>query len=59
MLRLEVALLSGAERPWSAELRLGGGGPLVEVDPGQLAETLGVDPGRSIYRDGRWVTDSE
>jgi hypothetical protein len=55
MLRLEVALLSGADRPWSAELLLNRGAPLIEVDPDRLDESLGIDAGRSVYRNGRWV----
>lgn len=55
MLRLETAILSGADRSWSAELLLGRGEPLVEVDPDRLAEILGADPTRPFHRDGRWV----
>jgi hypothetical protein len=55
MLRLEIALLAGIERPWSSELLLGRGRPLVEVDPDRLEEALGVNAARSIYRNGRWV----
>jgi len=55
MLRLEVALLAGAERPWSSDLLYGRGQPLIEVDPDRLEETFGVDASRPIYRAGRWV----
>ena len=54
MLELEAALLAGTERTWSSELAFGGGEPLIEVDPHRVAETLGVDPSRPYYRDGRW-----
>ncbi len=55
MLRLEAALLSGPARNWSGEILVSGGRPLIEVDPGRLAETLGVDTTRPYYRNGRWV----
>ncbi len=57
MLRLEAALLSGPVRNWSGEILLSGGQPLIEVDPGRLAETLGVDTTRPYYRNGRWVKE--
>ncbi len=55
MLRLEIALLSGAERSWSADMLITASAPLIEVDPDRLAETLGVDVTRPYYRNGRWV----
>jgi hypothetical protein len=55
MLRLEVALLAGAERPWSSDLLYGRGQPLIEVDPDRLEETFGVDASRPLYCAGRWV----
>ncbi len=54
MLKVEAALLAGADRSWSAELLLSRGEPLVEVDPDRLAETLGVDPEAALWRNGRW-----
>jgi hypothetical protein len=55
MLRLEIALLTGDERPWSSELLYAGGRPLVEVDPDQLEDAFRTDASRPIYRGGRWV----
>jgi hypothetical protein len=55
MLRLEAALLAGPQRSWSGELLLRPGQTLVEVDPEGMAQTLGVDVTRAVYRDGRWV----
>ncbi|MHC4946649.1 MAG: hypothetical protein ACYTG1_00085 [Planctomycetota bacterium] len=55
LLLLEAGLLAGERRSWAADLHLGRGRPLVEVDPRRLEQTLGVDPARSLYRDGRWV----
>lgn len=55
MLQLEAAVLAGIDRAWSGELLLGRGRPLVEVDPDNLPQTLGVDASRPYYRRGRWV----
>jgi hypothetical protein len=55
MLRLEMALLAGSDRPWSSALLYGRGQPLIEVDPDRLEETLGVDGSHPLYRNGRWV----
>lgn len=55
MLRLEVALLAGADRSWSSDLLFGRGQPLLEVDPTRLAEMLGVNAACCVYRDGQWV----
>ncbi len=55
MLQLEAAVLAGVDRAWSGELLLGRGRPLVEVDPDNLQQTLGVDASRPYYRRGRWV----
>jgi len=55
MLMLEAALLAGDDASWSGDLFLYNGRTLVEVDPARLAETLGADPERPLYRDGRWV----
>lgn len=54
MLRIELALLSGDDRSWASDLLLGGGQPLIEVDPDRLAETLGVNVTRVIFRNGKW-----
>ena len=55
MLRLEVGLLAGDGRPWSSDLLLGGGAPLIEVDPDRVTDTLGTDGTRPLYRGGWWV----
>ena len=56
MLRLEAALLAGADRSWSADLLISEGQPLVEVDPQRLDEAFGFDLARPYYRDGQWVS---
>ena len=43
MLQLEVALLAGDNRTWSADEMLTNGRPLLEVDPDNLQQTLSVD----------------
>ena len=55
MLRLEVGLLAGDVRPWSSDLLLGAGAPLIEVDPDRITDTLGTDGTRPLYRRGWWV----
>lgn len=55
LVRLEAALLAGPQRSWSQEILLNDARPLIEVDPHQLAESLGVDPSAATYRNGRWV----
>ncbi len=54
MLRFEAALLAGEKRSWSQDLLLGGGRPLLEVDPDRLADSLGADPAFACWRGGRW-----
>jgi hypothetical protein len=53
-LRLEAALLAGEGRSWSQDLLIGGGRPLLEVDPDRLADSLGADPAQACWRGGRW-----
>jgi hypothetical protein len=55
MLRLEVGLLSGDHRPWSADLLLTGGEPMIEVDPDDLSTAFGYDASRPYFRNGEWV----
>lgn len=55
-LRLESILLSDVERSWSAQLLEDAGAPLRDLDPDNLASSLGVDPSRTIYRDGAWTS---
>ncbi len=53
-LRLELTLLAGAEAGWSDQLQLDRGSARHLLLPGRLAETLGIDPAATIYRNGRW-----
>lgn len=55
MLQVELALLAGNERSWSADLVLYESTPLIEIDPERLDEALDVDASRTRYRDGQWV----
>ena len=55
MMRIELALLSGTHRSWAGDLLLYNAHPLMEVDPERLAETLGVDATRVLYRNGKWT----
>lgn len=56
MMRLEVAMLAGEDRPWSADLAATGGRRLLEIDPQRLEAAFSVDAERPYYRNGRWVT---
>lgn len=57
-LRVESILLSDVERSWSAQLLEDGGAPLRDLDPDNLAASLGIDPTLTLYRDGSWVSAS-
>jgi hypothetical protein len=54
LLRLEIGLLARAQRPWSSELMLSRGEPLIEVDPDRLAESIGADVKHPVFRNGQW-----
>jgi predicted RNA-binding Zn-ribbon protein involved in translation (DUF1610 family) len=54
-LRFESRVLSGVQRSWGAQLAADLGEPLRDPDPAAVAPAIGVDPARSVYRDGRWV----
>lgn len=56
-LRFESLLLDGVNRSWSAQALVDHGAPLRALDPGELPGTFGVDPARSFWRNGVWVTD--
>lgn len=56
MLQLEIGLLAGAARPWSADLAITADRPLAEVDPSRLDDLLEVDRSRPLWRGGRWVS---
>ncbi|MFO0874889.1 MAG: hypothetical protein U0575_13085 [Phycisphaerales bacterium] len=55
MLRLEIGLLAGRDRPWSSDLLLAANRPLPEVDPGRLESLLDIDIRHCVFRDGAWV----
>ena len=59
MLRIELGLLSGDDRPFSSELQMAAGEPLIEVDAERISNTFGVDGSRTIWRRGRWVRPRE
>lgn len=55
-IRLEAALLSGANRSWSSDLLVSGDDPLVEVNPDHADGAFETDSTRPYYRNGRWVS---
>ncbi len=54
-LRLESQLLSGVQRSWSAQVAADRGAPLRDPDPTDVAPAFGVDPAKTVFRDGQWV----
>lgn len=55
-LRFESRVLSGVQRSWGAQLAADLAEPLRDPDPEAVADAVGFDPDRSLYRDGRWVS---
>jgi hypothetical protein len=54
-LRFESRMLNGIQRSWAAQIATDLGAPLRELDPDELAPTLGVDPSKTLWRDGQWI----
>lgn len=62
-LRVEMLLLDGRPATWAAQMLMGGGAPLRDIDPAELAPSFAVDPARSVFRvpdgaawyEGAWV----
>lgn len=54
-LRFESVMLRGVHRSWSAQVAADQGAPLRDPDPEELARTLGVDPNKTVWRNGMWV----
>lgn len=55
MMRIEVGLLAGSNRPWSSDLAVNRGETLIELNLERLDVELRVDGARTIYRNGVWV----
>lgn len=53
-LRFEAVLLESSPDSWAVELAAGDRPPLRDPEPEELAPLYGVDPARSLWRDGRW-----
>ncbi len=56
--RLERAVLDPGSGRWSDGIALGGNLPAVDPALGSPAEIFGEDPGKALWRDGRWVSSS-
>lgn len=54
MLRKEVALLSGKDASWAAQLELDSDMPGDVIDPTQLAYSFDIDVTRMLFRQGNW-----
>lgn len=55
VLRAEVRLSGAAGGSWSAALADGRSAPIVDPDPGELGDRLGLDLRALRWRGGRWV----
>lgn len=53
-LRVESWLLDGEQKTWAAQIAGDEGAPLHDPDPAELAPVFGVDPGKTVWRDGAW-----
>ena len=58
-LAYQSALLHGTQKSWSAELVVGRGRTLLDPEPSEVAPSMGVDPTKVHYRDGKWLDDRE
>ena len=58
-LAYESLLLHGTQKSWSAELAVGRGRSLLDPEPSEVAPSMGVDPTKVHYRDGKWLDDRE
>ncbi len=54
-LRFESRVLAGVQRSWGAQLAADLAEPLRDPDPAAVCPAVGIDPSRSVYRDGAWV----
>jgi len=55
----QSVLLQGVQRSWSAELAVGGGKPLIDPEPGEVAPVFEIDPSEVYFRFGRWSSTSD
>jgi hypothetical protein len=54
-LRAESELLEGSQKSWAAQVAADQGAPFIDLDPASVPTVFGVDPTRTIFRDGRWI----
>ncbi|TVQ60644.1 MAG: hypothetical protein EA378_11195 [Phycisphaerales bacterium] len=54
-LRLELRLLDGIGRSWAAQVASDRGAPLLDPEADEVAPMFGIDPSRTIFRDGQWI----
>ncbi|MGP1272601.1 MAG: hypothetical protein ACTS22_04655 [Phycisphaerales bacterium] len=53
----EAVVLSSPAETWSAEASVNRVGPLRDPDPAELSSMYRIDVNRTVFRDGRWITD--
>lgn len=54
-LRAESFLLEGVQKSWAAQITTDQGAPLIDPDPESLPSVFGIDPARSVFKDGKWI----
>lgn len=54
-LRVESYLLDVGQRSWGAQTLVDNGAPIVDPEPESVAKAFGVDPTRSLFRNGAWI----
>ncbi len=59
MLNVESALAGGRSATWGAQLLLDEGTPRPILDPVFLGRILKVDPARTVYRSGKWISPND
>jgi len=55
-LRFESWALQGVQRSWAAQAAVDAGAPLLDPDPASVAPAFGVDPSRTLWRNGAWTS---
>ncbi len=56
LMRVESALLAGAQQSWATQLLADKAAPLDELTPEGLAGVYNIDTSKSVRRDGQWVS---
>ncbi|HED54512.1 MAG TPA: hypothetical protein ENJ00_09990 [Phycisphaerales bacterium] len=55
----QSVLLQGVQHSWSAELAVGGGKPLIDPEPEEVAPAYEIDPAKVYFRFGQWTASPD